>query len=270
MDSSYSVGSEHRCFLLSKNICHQGTSPYLVPVQYYPAPNFVPVYSRPTRSVVDQVVEDDTPEVVRMTTPHYYSLPPPPPYYPYYLPAPLPPKSNVSDDLHYRMRPSLDSVVSRDYSQYGPLAWSWTDFTRHNRNSGEPTNWESLKPHFISGTPVYSGRDSFTPIPDRTVYNKYLTSDYRSTTDTKHKKESTPYFLKSNLPVFGTKNTRYDSVTLYYSKQKCFWYSLCLENTTSCLCLTLNSHFGNTKQILFPMLRIKVCMTQVLFLLFSV
>ena len=106
-----------------------------MPVQFYPAANFVPVYSRPTRSVVDQVIEDDTPEVVRMTAPHYYSQPPPPPYYPYYLPAPAPPKSYVSDDLHYRMRPNLDSVVSRDYSQYGPLSWSWTDFTSHNRNS---------------------------------------------------------------------------------------------------------------------------------------
>ena len=134
----------------------------MVPVQYYPAPNFVPVYSRPTRSVVDQVVEDDTPEVVRMTTPHYYSLPPPPPYYPYYLPAPLPPKSNVSDDLHYRMRPSLDSVVSRDYSQYGPLSWSWTDFTRHNRNSkrSQQTSGETFKQtsHYIRNSGVFWSR----------------------------------------------------------------------------------------------------------------
>ena len=120
----------------SLNVCQQGTSPYLVPVQYFPAPGFVPVYSRPSRSLVDRVIEADTPEVVRLTTPQYhYSHPPPPPYYPYYLPSPAPVKSDASDDLHYRMRPNLDSVVSRDYSQYGPLSWSWADFTRHNRNS---------------------------------------------------------------------------------------------------------------------------------------
>ena len=90
---------------------------------------------------MDQVIEDDTPELVRMTAPQFYSShPPPPPYYPYYLPAPTPapPKSHPGDDLQYRMRPNLDSVVNRDYSQYGPLAWSWTDFTRHQRNSEQP------------------------------------------------------------------------------------------------------------------------------------
>ena len=43
----------------------------------------------------------------------------------------------------------------------------------------------------------------------------------------------------------------------------------CLENTTTCpyLCLTLSSHFGNTKQTLFPSLPIKVCTTQVLYII---
>ena len=206
-------------------VCQQGSSPYLAPVQYYPAaPHFVPVYSRAGRSVVEQLIQADTPGVVRLTTPHYFSQPPPPPYYPYYLPAPVPapasPKSYVGDDLQYRMRPNLESVVSRDYSQYGPLSWSWTDFTRLNRHS-ETTNISGNlnQPRNNSGTPVYSGRDSSSVRPDRTVHNKYLTSDYRPTTETKHKKESTPYFLKSNLPVFGTKNTRYDRLTLYFSKQ---------------------------------------------------
>ena len=85
--------------------------------------NFVPVYSRRPRTVLDQVIEADTPEVVRMTTPAYL---------PYYL---QPQPSYVTDDLHYRMRPNLESVVKRGYSQYGPLDWSWTDFTRSRRDS---------------------------------------------------------------------------------------------------------------------------------------
>ena len=76
--------------------------------------------------MLDQVIEADTPEVVRMTTPAYY---------PHYL---QPQSSYVTDDLHYRMRPNLEAVTSRDYSQYGPLNWSWADFTRHRRDS----EWE--------------------------------------------------------------------------------------------------------------------------------
>ena len=89
--------------------------------------NFVPVYTRRGRSVLDQVIEADTPEVVRMTAPAYYPC--------YIPPAGQTQPSYVTDDLHYRMRPNVDSVLSRDYSQYGPLSWSWTDFTRQTRHS---------------------------------------------------------------------------------------------------------------------------------------
>ena len=130
--------------------------------------NFVPVYSRRPRTVLDQVIEADTPEVVRMTTPAYL---------PYYL---QPQPSYISDDLHYRMRPNLESVVKREYSQYGPLDWSWSDFTRARRDR----------------TPSYSGRDGYrTAQSDRPLYNKYLTSDSSPAT-------------KSRLTMTSTTNTR--------------------------------------------------------------
>merc|ERR1711936_105547 len=127
-----------------------------------------------------------------------------PAYYPCYIPpAGHTQPSYVTDDLHYRMRPNVDSVLSRDYSQYGPLSWSWTDFTRQTRHR----------------TPSCSGRDNYglraSPQP-QPVYNKYLTSDLTSdpTSDLQsgpgkaHNKNSTPYFLKSRLPMYGTKDTR--------------------------------------------------------------
>ena len=54
----------------------------------------MPVYSRRPRTVLDQVIEADTPEVVRMVTPGGY--------YPSYIPSTSQPVSYVRDDLHYR------------------------------------------------------------------------------------------------------------------------------------------------------------------------
>merc|ERR1712156_424426 len=87
-----------------------------------------------------------------------------PAYYPFYIPpAGHTQPSYVTDDLHYRMRPNVDSVLSRDYSQYGPLSWSWTDFTRQTRH----------RTASCSGRDHYGLRASPQPQP---VYNKYLTS----------------------------------------------------------------------------------------------
>ena len=130
----------------------------------------------------------------------------------------------------------------------------------------------------MSGTPSCSGRDNYglraSPqlLP---VYNKYLTSDLTSditsdpTSDLQsgpgkaHNKNSTPYFLKSRLPMYGTKDTRL-SLTKFRSQLSCF-----LPENTRIFQELFHppqiqlSLFGNTRQISFLMLRTRVSMTQV-------
>lgn len=93
---------------------------------------FVPVYSttRP-RNAVDVVLQDDIPPIVGLSAGHYapsYSYQPLSDYYA--SAASSQGLSQGQDDLTYRMRPNTSNVLTRNYSQYGPLSWSWKDFAQ--------------------------------------------------------------------------------------------------------------------------------------------
>ena len=96
---------------------------------------FVPVYSttRP-RNAVDLVLQDDVPPLVGFTTPHYspnYSYHPLSDYYA--SAAPSQGYSHVSDDMTYRLRPDTNNILNRTYNKYGPINWSWKNFTDSQR-----------------------------------------------------------------------------------------------------------------------------------------
>ena len=106
----------------------------------------------------------------------------------------------------------------------------------------------------MSGSPSYSGRDSYrsSPQADRPLHHKYLTSD------------SSPA-LKTRLTVNPSRNTRSSD-----SPRTCIQYNNnhVLENTRIFQDLfrlrpTRISLSGNTEQALLRTPRIKVCMIQV-------
>lgn len=95
---------------------------------------FVPVYSttRP-RNAVDVVLQDDFAPLVGLSAGHYapsYSYQPLSDYYA--SAASSQTFSQAQDDLTYRMRPDTNSVLNRTYNSYGPLQWSWKDFTQRS------------------------------------------------------------------------------------------------------------------------------------------
>ena len=100
---------------------------YPLPYQMQPL-YFVPVYTRPRGST------EDIPPGLTMTSPHYqysYTMPSYISYQPY---QPQSYHSSISDDLTIRMRPDTESILNRSYNKYGPLNWSWTDFTQSQRS----------------------------------------------------------------------------------------------------------------------------------------
>lgn len=151
---------------------------------------FVPVYTTRPRNGLNNVLQDDIPPIVGMVSPQYVP-------YNYQMPSCYQNyqtnsyqnfcNTSIGDDLTFRMRPNIDHIVNRSYSKYGPISWSWTDFTQSQRTR----------------TPVYSGRgDRYSsPSPSvhyRPVYNHYLTSNTSKVDpDQWAIKESTPYDSKS-------------------------------------------------------------------------
>lgn len=80
---------------------------------------------------MDVVLQDDIPPIVGLSAGHYapsYSYQPLSDYYA--SAASSQGLSQGQDDLTYRMRPNTSNVLTRNYSQYGPLSWSWKDFAQ--------------------------------------------------------------------------------------------------------------------------------------------
>ena len=82
---------------------------------------------------MDVVLQDDIPSLVTLSAAHYapsYSYQPLSDYYA--SAASCQALSHGQDDLTYRMRPDTNSVLNRTYNSYGPLQWSWKDFTQRS------------------------------------------------------------------------------------------------------------------------------------------
>ena len=94
-------------------------------------------------------------------------------------------RTNPNDDLTYRMRPDTSGVTNRTYNKYGPLNWSWTDFTVKQGSSKRV--WLKvirLLMIYVLGS-SYGGRgerysspslSSESPSVYRPVFNHHLTS----------------------------------------------------------------------------------------------
>ena len=80
---------------------------------------------------MDVVLQDDIPSLVSLSAAHYapsYSYQPQSDYYASAASS----QAHGQDDLTYRMRPDTNSVLNRTYNSYGPLQWSWKDFTQRS------------------------------------------------------------------------------------------------------------------------------------------
>ena len=84
---------------------------------------------------MDVVLQDDIPPLVGLSASAYapsYNYQPLSDYYA--SAASSQGFSQGQDDLTYRMRPNTNNVLNRNYIKYGPLNWSWRDFTQSQRS----------------------------------------------------------------------------------------------------------------------------------------
>ena len=123
---------------------------------------FVPVYNTRPRDSINNILFDDITPIVGLVSPQYISQYQPsssswsssvmqdnPQYQPSSSSWSTPlmqdnpqfqPASSswsspfMQDDMTFRMRPNTDSIMNRSYDRYGPLQWSWKDFSNYSRS----------------------------------------------------------------------------------------------------------------------------------------